>query len=168
MSRVARVFLVSLILGASIILTAAQPVTSVRMTQPPKDQVVRLAGIDLGVWASRRAVLGERGPTDIKSIRLAATGDPISERERGVVFNYGMGAYGLISGEIAFEVLPGFDPRSLSWVATPPPKLLVPPSVYVVNAPTGSEFLRIMSMLETSKSVRWAEPAVSYIPFVIE
>lgn len=168
MSRVIKALLLSVILGAPISLVADQPVASVRMIQPPEDQVVRLAGTDLGVWASRRALMGERGPTDIKSVRLAASGDPISARERGVVFNYGMRAYGLISGEIAFEVSPDFDPRSLSWVATPSPKLFVPPSVYLVNAPTGSEFLRVMSMLKTSKSVRWVEPSVNYIPFAIE
>lgn len=168
MSRVIRALLLSAILGAPASLTAGQPVPSVRAIQPPDDQVVRLAGTDLGFWSSRRALMGERGPADIKSVTLAASSDPISFRERGVVFNYGMRAFGLISGEIAFEVLPDVDPRSLSWVATPPPKLLVPPSVYVVNAPTGSEFLRVMSMLKKSKSVRWAEPSVNYIPFAIE
>ena len=138
------------------------------MTHPKQDQVIRFAETQLGFLSSRRVMLGDRGPSDIKAASVAVASDPINQRVRGVVFNYAMQAYGLVSGEIAFEARKGFDPRSMSWATTTAPKVLVAPSIYVVNAPTGSEFLRVMSMLKGHESVRWVEPSVDYIPIAIE
>lgn len=163
-----RLILASVLLCVASAVAVGQTPSAAVIAHPKNDQVVRLTETQLGFLPSRRIVLGERGPSDIKSAAIAVASDPINQRVRGVVFNYAMQAYGLVSGEIAFEVRPGFDTRSLNWSATTAPKVLVAPSIYVVNAPTGSEFLRVMSMLKTHGSVRWAEPSVDYVPFAME
>ena len=163
-----RLILATTFLCVASAVAVGQTRPAAMMTHPKQDQVIRLAETQFGFLSSRRVVLGDRGASDIKAATVVSTSDPINQRVRGVVFNYAMQAYGLVSGEIAFEVVPGFNARSLNWAGTPTPTVLVAPSIYVVNAPTGSEFVRVISMLKSSKSVRWVEASVDYIPIAIE
>ena len=166
-----KVCYVSLLLSFSASLApvfAVQVDNPVVAAKPEDDRVVQLPIANLGFIPSRRVLVDSRSGNGIRSAKSATESDPISATERGVVFNYAMRTYGLISGEIAFEVQTGVDVRNFPWGVSGSPTVLVSPSVYVVNSTNGSEFVRLVSMLKTSTAVKWVEPAVDYIPHAVE
>jgi hypothetical protein len=137
--------------------------------QPNEDAVVKLAGANIGFLSNRRGIMIETsGGSGLRGASVASEQDPLGPTRPGIVYNYSMQLYGLVSGELSFELQSGADPRSFNWAPTAAPELLVSPSVYVVRVTSGSEFLRVLAMLHKSKSVRWVEPAIQYVPQVIE
>jgi hypothetical protein len=100
----------------------------------------------------------------VASVDIASSAEALSYQRSGVVYNYALQSYGLISGEIAFKVREGVSPIAFVWGQTPLPRRLVGPTVLVVNAPSLDEFLRVMKMLRGDNRVLWVEPSVEYIP----
>jgi len=148
-----------------------QPIVSpdVISIRPDIDEVVKLAGANIGFLRTRRGVIrDEPGALGLSGAVVATEQDPLGPTSPGIVYNYSMQLYGLVSGELSFELKPELDPRGLAWGATGAPKVLVPPSVYVVNVTSGAEFLRVLTMLQNSTGVRWVEPSIRYVPEVIE
>jgi hypothetical protein len=142
------------------------------VSRPSDRDVVRIVGSSLGFMPKRRVTVVEDGRPDSQPAQLAAVvsseEDALSLKQRGVLFNYSMQAYGLTSGEICFEVRTGFDVGGLRWENGRLPRPLGPAQVFVVDASTGSEFLRILTMLRASSSVKWVEPTVQYISQAVE
>lgn len=137
--------------------------------QPDIDEVVKLGGTNIGLLRTRRGVIrDEPGALGLSGVVEATEQDPLGPTRPGIVYNYSMQQYGLVSGELSFELKPGVDPRGLAWGTTGVPKVLVPPYVYVVNVTSGAEFLRVLTMLQKSAGVRWVEPSIRYVPEVIE
>lgn len=149
----------------------AQPIISpdVISIRPEGDEVVKLSGANIGFLRTRRGVVrDEPSAGQLSGAVVATEQDPLGPTSPGIVYNYSMQLYGLVSGELSFELKPGADPRVLAWGATSAPKVLVAPSVYVVNVTSGAEFLRVLTMLQKSADVRWVEPSIRYVPEVIE
>lgn len=137
--------------------------------RPDIDEVVKLGGANIGFLRTRRGVIrDEPGALGLTGAVVATEQDPLGPTRPGIVYNYSMQQYGLVSGELSFELKPGVDPRGLAWGTTGVPKVLVPPFVYVVNVTSGVEFLRVLTMLQKSAGVRWVEPSIRYVSEVIE
>lgn len=148
-----------------------QPVvpSDVISIRPDGDEVVKLSGVNIGFLRTRRGVVrDEPGERVLSGAVVATEQDPLGPTNPGIVYNYSMQLYGVVSGELSFELKPGVDPRGLPWGETGAPKVVVPPSVYVVNVTSGAEFLRVLTMLQKSTGVRWVEPSIRYVPEVIE
>jgi hypothetical protein len=139
----------------------------VLLSPPAQNRVERFTGTNLGVVVDRRAnrrVVRDGSDSRVASVDIASSGEVLSYQRSGVVYNYAMQSYGLISGEISFKVRDGVNASSFAWGQTPPPRRLVGPTVLVVNAPSLDEFLRVMRMLRGDNRVLWVEPSVEYVP----
>ena len=74
-----------------------------------------------------------------------------------------MQTQGYISGEIAFKVKGGGAfPGSPS--LNPGLKQITKPAVYVVNARTPAEFIKVLKRLQARTDLEWVEPTVIYGP----
>jgi hypothetical protein len=164
-------FSLMLIIGLQSDISLGQPIISpdVISIRPDSDEVVKLSGTNVGFLRTRRGVVrDEPGAIGLVGAVEATDQDLLGPKRPGIVYNYSMQLYGLASGELSFELQTGVDPRGFAWGATAAPKLLVTPSVYVVNVTSGAEFLRVLTMLQKSPNVRWVEPAIQYVPQAIE
>ena len=112
---------------------------------------------------ANRRVVRDGSDSRVASVDIASSAESLSFERSGVVYNYALQSYGLISGEISFKVRDGVNPVSFAWGQTPSPQRLVGPTVFVVNAPSLDEFLRVMRMLRGDNRVLWVEPSVEYI-----
>lgn len=140
-------------------------------TPPVQDRVERLTGASLGVVLDRRAnrrIVRDGSDSRVASVDIASSAEALSYQRSGVVYNYALQSYGLISGEIAFKVREGVSPIAFVWGQTPLPRRLVGPTVLVVNAPSLDEFLRVMKMLRGDNRILWVEPSVEYVPLSIK
>jgi hypothetical protein len=138
---------------------------------PAQSRVERLTDTNMGVVLDRRAIrnpLRYTGDTRVSSVDIASSSESLSYERSGVVYNYALQAYGVVSGEISFKVRDRVDASVFAWGRTPPPRRLVGATVFVVNAPTLDEFLRVMKMLRGDGRVQWVEPAVEYISLPIK
>jgi hypothetical protein len=134
---------------------------------PAQSRVERFTGTNLGIVVDRRAnrrVVRDGSDSRVTSVDLASSAESLSFERSGVVYNYALQSYGLISGEISFKVRDGVNPVSFAWGQTPSPRQLVGPTVFVVNAPSLDEFLRVTRMLSGDNRVLWVEPSVEYVP----
>ena len=142
------------------------------VTSPPaQNRVDRFTGTSLGVVVDRRAnrrVVRDGSDSQVASVDIASSTEALSYQRSGVVYNYAMQSYGLISGEISFKVQDGVNSASFAWGQTSPPRRLVGPTVFVVNAPNLDEFSRVMRMLRGDNRVLWVEPSVEYISLPIK
>jgi hypothetical protein len=89
---------------------------------------------------------------------------PIGPRQPGVVFNHSMQQQGFITGEIAFKLRAGHATAELSPALYPGLKQITPPAIYVTNARTPAEFIKVLKRLQGRPEVEWVEPIVSYTP----
>jgi hypothetical protein len=141
-------------------------------SRPADTDVVKLGELNVGFLPGVRVEIeaapgsGAQGLT--MSAEISSVVDSISSEHRGVLYNYSMQAYGLISGEVTFGVEPSFDVRALSWGGGKTPRALGPPGVFVFNASTGSEFVRIVKMLQGASAVLWVEISTQYINEAVE
>jgi hypothetical protein len=104
----------------------------------------------------------------IRKAVVSSLAEPISASQRAVVYNKSMQAFGLFSGEITFALQSGVDVKSLGLGRDTDPRVLGPAGVYVVNVMSGSEFLRVVTLLKSVRGVSWVEPSIDYIPEAIE
>jgi len=95
-------------------------------------------------------------------VRASATA-PIGPGQLGVVFNHAMQQQGYITGEISFQVKGG-RPFSGNPSLYPGLKQITTPAVYVVNARTPAEFVRLVKRLQARADLDWVEPTVTYGP----
>jgi hypothetical protein len=152
------------------VLTSAQELRApagVGLSTPAASEVERFDGTSLAVLMNRRANRSvSRNAIDgrVFTVDRASPSDSLSYERSGVVYNYALQAYGVVSGEISFKVRDGVDASTFAWGQTSLPRRLVGPTVFVVNTPTLDEFVRVMKMLRGDGRVQWVEPAVEYIP----
>ena len=139
---------------------------------PDEADIIKFSDSSLGFLPARRVRFvtssTDRSSSIAKLAEVASLESGISSTEQGVIYNYSMQAYGLVSGEITFAVRAGVNAKSLDWRLTAPPRALGPPNVFVVNVGTGTELLRVMDMLASDPRVSWVEPSVRYISEAIE
>ena len=156
----------SFILAQSLRLPQGSP-----PTQPAESRVDLFTGTSLGIVRDRRVnrdLSRRSGDARVSSVDVATSSEKLSYERSGVVYNYALQAYGVVSGEIAFEVRDGVKVSAFAWGQTPPPRRLVGSTVFVLNAPTLDEFSRVIKMLRGDNRVVWVEPSVEYIPLSIK
>jgi hypothetical protein len=153
----------------SIGLSQSLTLQDVISTRPSDDDVIKLAGANIGFLRARRAVISENAGRLVLSGAVEATEkDALGPMRPGVVYNYAMQLYGLVSGELSFELKQGVDLSKVNLLSKTAPKLVIAPSVYVVSATSGEEFVQVLTILQKSTFVRWVEPSILYVPEVIE
>jgi hypothetical protein len=93
----------------------------------------------------------------------ANANDAIGPHQLGVVFNHALQQQGYVTGEIAFEMKAG---RAFTGSPSlyPGLKQVTKPAVYVVNARSPAEFIKLLKRLQARPDVQWVEPTVTYGP----
>ncbi len=161
MTRLVLVLIAALLAGTA----AADLLPPKRSVQPVTDptMVVMDRGAKLEVFPTRRATLrvDTSGRTVIHHMTVASATSPIGPHQLGVVFNHAMQQQGYITGEIAFKVKGGHA-FSGSPALYPGLKEITKPAVYVVNARTPAEFIKVLKRLQTRSDLEWVEPTVTY------
>ena len=126
--------------------------------------VINDRGAKLELFPTNRAtpVTDASGRIAMHRVVHSSADAPISSHVLGVVFNHAMQQPGYISGEIAFRLKSGFKRTGFSAALYPGLKLITKPDIYVVNARTATEFMKVMRRLQARQDVEWVEPTVSY------
>lgn len=171
--RIHSVFLSVLIGGVSTtgVASPQRMQGAMAVVEPTGAEAIRLEKTQLGVLSTKRAMLRAGVSARSRShvgVVGASPDDPISAVQRGVVFNYAMRTFGLFSGEIVFKLVDGVDVKKFDWGVTGLPRPFLGETSYIVSTPTAAEFIRVMTMLQTSKTVRWTEPTIEYVDYAIE
>lgn len=138
------------------------PQPTIRAVADPSMVVVD-RGAKLEVFPTKRAVPQEAatGRVVAHHVITARAADPIGSLRLGVVFNHAMQQQGYISGEIAFKVKNGHA-FSGNPALYPGLKEITKPAVYVVNARTPIEFIKVLKRLQARSDLEWVEPTVTY------
>jgi len=128
--------------------------------------VITDRGSKLEILPTVRAVpqIDSTGHATLRRISSASASYPISPQQLGVVYNHSMQQQGYISGEIAFKMKAGATGKGLSAALYPGLKQITKPEVYVTNARTPAEFMKIMKRLQARADVEWVVPTVTYGP----
>jgi hypothetical protein len=120
-------------------------------------------GAKLEVLPSKRATqtADSSGVRVVHRVTASSTSAPIGPDQLGVVYNHAMQQQGYITGEIAFKVKNGhvFSGSSASY---PRLKQLTKSAVYIVNARTPAEFIKVLKRLQARSDLEWVEPTVTY------
>jgi len=157
------IFAVILALAGNVALADLRPPQ--RTLQPITDptMVVMDRGSKLEIFPAERATpsLDSSGRTVIHHVTVASASTPIGPHQLGVVFNHAMQQQGYITGEIAFKVKDGHT-FSGSPALYPGLKEITKPAVYVVNARTPAEFIKVLKRLQARSDLEWVEPTVIY------
>jgi hypothetical protein len=140
----------------------------VRMVAPITDptMVVVDRGAKLELFPMKRAVptTDSAGRAVMHHVVRASADAAIGPHQLGVVFNHSMQQQGYISGEIVFKIKVGHTADSFSSSLFPGLKKITNPEVYVVNARTPAEFLKVFKRLQARSDLEWVEPSVIYGP----
>jgi hypothetical protein len=135
-----------------------------RTLQPVTDpsMVVMDRGAKLEVLPTERATISADSSGRLVHHMTHASGAaPIGPHQLGVVFNHAMQQQGYITGEIAFKVKDGHT-FSGSPALYPGLKEITKPAVYVVNARTPAEFIKVLKRLQARSDLDWVEPTITY------
>ena len=156
---------IMLALASTVCFAQLQPMP--RMIQKVADQsmVIDDRGSKLEVLPTMRAVqqLSTSGKQVVHSVFKASASEPISPQQLGIVFNHAMQVQGYITGEIAFQMIDGFQATDrLDKTSYPGLAKLTAPNVYLVVARTPSEFVELVKRLQGRPDMEWVEPMVTY------
>jgi len=158
-------FMISAVLLLSACSANAQlrPPERTLATVSDATMVVVDRGAKLEVFPTRRAVVQKDTVSHrlVRHMAVTSATTAIDSRHMGVVFNHAMQQQGYISGEISFKVK-NAQPFAGSASRYPGLKLVVSPSMYIVNARTPAEFISILKDLQNRTDLEWVEPTVSY------
>lgn len=134
-----------------------------RNLQPVKDPAMVLIdrGARLEVLPTQRLVtaLDATSHHMVRRPTQTSSSTPLDAGHLGVVFNHALQRQGYITGEIAFKVKNG---RSFEGIQYPGLRQVLAPSLYVVNARTPTEFIRLVKELQSRTDLEWVQPTVSY------
>lgn len=121
-------------------------------------------GVKLEILPTKRAVPYQdaTGRVVMRHVAAGTAVDPMGPLRLGVVFNHAMQQQGYISGEIVFKLKASRTAAGFSSSLYPGLKKITNPEVYVVNARTPMEFLKVMKRLQARSAVEWVEPTVVY------
>jgi hypothetical protein len=160
-------FIISLILALVMGPVHAELHPPARILQPIADtsMVVTDRGAKLEIYPTQRATPQLDPSSRVVShyVVRASAAAAIGPGQLGVVFNHAMQTQGYISGEIAFKVKGG-GAFTGSASLYPGLKQITKPAVYVVNARTPTEFIKVLKRLQARTDLEWVEPTVIYGP----
>jgi len=104
------------------------------------------------------------GELSYEVISSATQAEELSEKSPVLVFNHGLGEYGLMTGEITFKFR---NPESFASFPTSEFRGFTKVGnldVYSVQAPSPDEFVLYVKKLALRKDLLWFEPTVRYVP----
>jgi hypothetical protein len=155
--------LILLLLGCSAQAELSAPIRTVAPISDPS-MVIMDRGAKLEVIPTKRAVpaTDSAGRVVARRMTTSSADAPIGPLQLGVVFNHALQQQGYISGEIAFEMKAGHTAEGFTASLYPGLKKITSPEVYVVNARTPAEFLKVMKRLLGRSDIEWVEPTVTY------
>jgi hypothetical protein len=164
MSRVTLALICAALTSSTALADLRAPQRNLKTVTDPS-MVVIDRGAKLEVFPTKRATasLDSSGRRVIHHVAAANATAPIGPRQLGVVFNHAMQQQGYITGEIAFKAKDGHT-FSGSPALYPGLKEITKPAVYVVNARTPAEFIKVLKRLQARSDLEWVEPTVTYGP----
>lgn len=154
--------LFALLTGSAVFAELKPPTRTPQAVADPA-MIVEDRGAKLEVYPTMRATphLDASGRIIRHQVTRESVTTPISPHHLGVVFNHALQQQGYISGEIVFQVRDG-QPFAGSPALYPGLKRITKPSVYVVNARTPGEFIKLLKRLQARSDLAWVEPTVTY------
>jgi hypothetical protein len=164
MNRYTIVLILVLAVGAVRADLQPPPRTLQEVTDP--SMVIMDRGAKLEVFPSKRAIpqVDTTGRVIAHRVVAASAGSMIGPAHLGVVFNHAMQQQGYITGEITVKLKVGHSAEALKSALYPGLKRITTPEVYVVNARTPAEFLKVLKSLQARSDLEWVEPTVEYGP----
>jgi len=149
-------------------LTWTQGVVAATQTQAIQDPQMVISGPNkLELLPTSRAVpQPSQGnfATPIFSIITTSANAPITNTQLAVAYNHALNTTVFLTGEVSFKLKTGASlsalQADLQSVINVSPKLLVSPSVYILNATSPAQIVNLTNQLKASSAVEWAEAAV--------
>lgn len=120
------------------------------------NMVIQFGGHRIEVLPAKRAVLQANGQY---TKMTTGTSEALSKDRLGIGYSYASNTHVLMNGEVSVKLRTGFSLTSLGPLSTGA-KLLVPPDLFVLNASTPHELVRMMKALQTHRAVDWVEPFI--------
>jgi len=120
------------------------------------NMVIQFGGHRIEVLPAKRAVLQANGHYTVMS---TGTSEAMTKDRLGMGYSYASNTHVLMNGEFSVKLKTGFSLTSLGPLSTGA-KLLIPPNLFVLNASTPHELVRMMRALQTHPAVDWVEPFI--------
>lgn len=153
-------FIFILILSAaSCTLANAQLVVPKPPLQRPivdMTMVIQFGSHRIEVLPTERAVKQANGQY---TKMTTGSSEALSKDRLGIGYSYASNAHILLNGEVSVKLRTGFPLTSLGPLSSGA-KLLVPPDLFVLNASTPLDLVRMMGALQTHQAVDWVEPFI--------
>ena len=120
------------------------------------NMVIQFGGHRIEVLPAKRAVLQANGHYTALS---TGTSEAMTKDRLGMGYSYASNTHVLMNGELSVKLKTGFSLTSLGPLSTGA-KLVIPPNLFVLNASTPHELVRMMRALQTHPAVDWVEPFI--------
>lgn len=120
------------------------------------NMVIQFGGHRIEVLPAKRAVLQVNGHYTVMS---TGTSEAITKDRLGIGYSYASNTHVLMNGEVSVKLKTGFSLTSLGPLSTGA-KSLIPPDLFVLNASTPQELVRMMGALQSHRAVDWVEPFI--------
>lgn len=118
--------------------------------------VIQFGSQRIEVLPASRAVKQANGQFSVVD---AGNSEAMTKDRLGVGYSYASNAKVLMNGDISVKLRAGYSVTSLGPLAAGS-KLLVPPDLYVLNASTPLDLVRMMGTLQANPAVDWVEPFI--------
>lgn len=118
--------------------------------------VIQFGSHPIEVLPTKRAVKQANGQYTMMTI---GTSEAMTKDKLAIGYSYASNAHVLLNGEISVKLRTGYSLNALGPLSKGA-KLLVPPNLFVLNASTPLDLVRMMSALQTHQAVDWVEPFI--------
>jgi hypothetical protein len=118
--------------------------------------VIQFGSHPIEVLPTKRAVKQANGQYTMMTI---GTSEAMTKDKLAIGYSYASNAHVLLNGEISVKLRTGYSLNALGHLSKGA-KLLVPPNLFVLNASTPLDLVRMMSALQTHQAVDWVEPFI--------
>jgi hypothetical protein len=142
-------------------LTPPQATHRERVVENPQ-MVIRDRGGQVEMLPMLRAVPEVHHGKTYHRIATASAGEGFSKKRAGIVFNHGLQAYGVMTGEISVKLKPSANASALRLPGVQDPTRLAVADIYVIRTRTPSEMVQIYKSLQANNAVEWVEPFIVY------
>lgn len=118
--------------------------------------VIQFGSHRIEVLPTKRAVKQANGQYKVMT---TGTSEAITKDKLGIGYSYASNTHVLINGELNVKLRTGYSLTSLGALASGA-QLLIPPDLFVLNASTPHDLVRMMGALQTNRAVDWVEPFI--------
>lgn len=118
--------------------------------------VIQFGSHRIEVLPTKRAVKQANGQY---TMMTTGPSEAMTKDKLGIGYSYASNAHVLINGELNVKLRTGYSLTSLGALASGA-QLLIPPDLFVLNASTPHDLVRMMGALQTNRAVDWVEPFI--------